>query len=409
MKPVSDYQDELVAPRKPSWLFVCVDDPSDLRSASGIFARSMLTALRTFGEVELLVVAGVRNYQTWRRRANQARSLLFNRSSLEGTVDTERIRREVVDASSQCPGRPIFLNHLRAACFLARPGEIPAAPMIYVAQNSEAESARSLSELTSSRIKRWILSREADRIADLETRVTNRSSHVLTLTDEDSARFNSTCPVTSLPPLLEPDSIPSAASQSSDGMTIGLISSFRWTPKRWNAHWILNEVMPLVWAEVPQARLLVVGSGADKLRIRNKSVLVESDVADIRPYYHQADVIIVPDRQTSGLKFKTVQAALAHKAIVSTPAGIEGTALQDGISALVRSSAQGFADAILELLTNADQRRILGRSAGSVAEERFRPSRVLELFGTFLEQLETVPNHVEPLPLESGTSRISGA
>lgn len=372
-------------------MFVCVDDPAELKSASGIFARSMLAALRTFGEVELLVVPGLPNHRKWRRRLKQALSLLRNRSALEGTVDEARIGRELVRLTSESPGRPIFLNHLRSACFLARSTEKLGAPVVYVAQNSEAESARSLSDLPSSRLKRWVLRREAKKIADLEARVSSKAAHVVTLTEEDAARFRTSCPVTCLPPLLELESIPLPDSEEDgDGSTVALISSFHWTPKRWNAHWVVEEVMPLVWAKRPQTRLLIAGAGADKLGIKHKSVSIEADVADIRPHYHVADVILVPDRQGSGLKFKTVQAALARKAIVSTPSGIEGTALQEGESVLVRATAEGFSQAILKLLTDSNYRASLGRRAEAVARERFSHTRTLKLFGAFLEELQAV-------------------
>lgn len=398
---------------KALWLFVCVDDPWKLTTASGIFARSMVTALQSFGEAHLLVVPGLPNYMRWRRRLSQALSLIRNRSALEGTVDTAKIRREVLRASKEFSGRPIFLNHLRSACFLARSTQKFCGPIVYVAQNSEADAARSLSELAKNPVKRWILRREARKIADLETRVINKASHVVTLTDEDAARFITTRPVTCLPPTLEPDSIPSPNSEPpGDGLTVSLISSFHWTPKRWNAHWVVNEVMPLVWAKLPGVRLLVAGAGADRLGIKHQSVSIASDVEDIRPFFNRADVVIVPDRQRSGLKFKTVQAALARKAIVSTPPGIEGTALQDGMSALVRTSAEGFSEAILDLLARPDYRASLGRCAQTAALERFSRVRTLALLGAFLEELERASISAQPFTspmMETGFGRVPSA
>jgi glycosyl transferase family 1 len=388
---------------QPSWLFVSVDDPNELRSASGIFARSLLAALRTFGEVQLVVVPGVASHRRWRRRLAQAVSLARTQPALVGTVDTAKIRREVLRAAALSPGRPIFLNHLRSACFLAQFPEIPGHPVVYVAQNCEAQSARSLCDLPSSSVQRWILKREAAKIAELEARVCAVATHVVTLTDEDAARFSSLCPVTCLPPPLEPESIPVPAPQpGGDGATVALISSFHWTPKKWNAHWIVEEVMPRVWARLPEANLLVAGAGAARLGIRHRSISIESDVSDIRPCYHRADIVLVPDRQRSGLKFKTVQAALAGKAIVSTPAGIEGTALVDGESVLVRISAHGFAEAIVELLANPEYRASLGCRAEAAARERFSHDRILNQLRSFLENLEATPLTPPGTPVHSG-------
>jgi hypothetical protein len=365
----------------------------------------MVTALGRFGEVELLVVLGVPGHSRLLRRLKQVVSALRGRSALEGTVDVARMRRQVATAAAEAPGRPIFLNHLRSACFLAYMEEALPAPVVYVAQNCEAEAARSVANLTKNPIRRWILTREAGRIEDLESRVASRASHVVTLTDEDAARF--TCPTTVIPPLMEAASIPPAApKRSGEGATLCLISSFNWAPKRWNAYWAVRKVMPLLWARYPEVRLVVVGSGARRLRIRHPGVSIESDVADIRPYYELADVVIVPERQRSGLKFKTVQAALAGKAIVSTPEGVEGTGLGYGESAIVRSSADAFADGISGLMADPDRRARLGGRARAVATERFSERRILALLSGFLEQLETAegggdrPPRDEPVALE---------
>lgn len=66
-----------------------------------------------------------------------------------------------------------------------------------------------------------------------------------------------------------------------------------------------------------------------------------------------------------------MEAMAMGKAIVSTPAGINGLELAPGRDVLVAETAAEFAAAVRELLTNPEKRRALGRAARATAERDY--------------------------------------
>src|SRR5262249_35204328 len=68
---------------------------------------------------------------------------------------------------------------------------------------------------------------------------------------------------------------------------------------------------------------------------------------------------------------KIVEAMAMGKAIVSTPAGINGLELEPGVDVVVAESAERFAGAIRELIADPARRRALEQQARRTAERRF--------------------------------------
>jgi len=83
---------------------------------------------------------------------------------------------------------------------------------------------------------------------------------------------------------------------------------------------------------------------------RTGKVKIFYDVADCDPFYQRARLVIVPLLQGAGTKLKLLEAFGQHCPVVTTSKGIEGIDVVDGRHALVRDSAEGFAEACKILL-----------------------------------------------------------
>jgi glycosyltransferase involved in cell wall biosynthesis len=90
-------------------------------------------------------------------------------------------------------------------------------------------------------------------------------------------------------------------------------------------------------------------------------------VADVRPYVWSAACYVVPLRTGGGTRLKILEAWALGKAVVSTSMGCEGLAAVDGENILIRDTAAGFADAVLDVLSDAALRARLGRAGRSTA------------------------------------------
>src|SRR5205823_6578340 len=104
--------------------------------------------------------------------------------------------------------------------------------------------------------------------------------------------------------------------------------------------------------------------------LRDPRIELEGFVSDVRPAYERAAIVIAPLLASAGTNIKILEAMAMGKAIVSTPAGINGLDLDSGDVA-VAETAERMAAAITELIGNPWRRRELESRARATAERRF--------------------------------------
>jgi glycosyltransferase involved in cell wall biosynthesis len=105
--------------------------------------------------------------------------------------------------------------------------------------------------------------------------------------------------------------------------------------------------------------------------LRDPRIEVEGFVADVRPAYERAAIVIAPLKASAGTNIKILEAMAMGKAIVSTPAGVNGLDLEPGGDVVVTESAEQMASAIQELIENPSRRHELEIRARKTAERRF--------------------------------------
>lgn len=159
------------------------------------------------------------------------------------------------------------------------------------------------------------------------------------------------------------------------------VGSFRHLPNVLGFEKLSREVMPRVWQRFPNARLRVV-AGPDRERYWNGKtdprVVIHGFVADLRPLYASATVVVVPLLVSAGTNIKVMEAMACRKAVVATPVGCAGLDLQDGCDAVVRDDWAAFADAVAALLGDAALRERIAGAARATVERRFGWSGIAE-------------------------------
>src|SRR5207248_8561819 len=122
--------------------------------------------------------------------------------------------------------------------------------------------------------------------------------------------------------------------------------------------------------DVPGATLQLIGRNAGGDRARYAAVpgvQPLGHVADIRPPLAHAACCVVPIRIGGGTRLKILDAWAMGKAVVSTSIGCEGLDAIDGENILIRNTPDAFADAVLQVLSNAALRAGLERNASETA------------------------------------------
>ena len=136
--------------------------------------------------------------------------------------------------------------------------------------------------------------------------------------------------------------------------------------------WFARRVLPLVRAQVSQARLFVVGQRPHrrlhKLR-RDPAVVLTGWVEDVRPYIAQASVYVAPLRIGGGTRLKLLEAMAMGKAVVATRLGAEGYPVRDGHELVLADAPGDFAAAVVELLRAPERQAELGQAARAFVEQ----------------------------------------
>lgn len=150
---------------------------------------------------------------------------------------------------------------------------------------------------------------------------------------------------------------------------------------------LVNNIWPAVKAAHPSAKLLLAG-GNPAAQVRALAgvpgVTVTGFVKDIRALVASASVYVAPIDIGGGLKIKLMEAAELESAIVGTPFAFRGFDVQPGRDFVPANTDTEFAEAIVRLLKEPEERVALGSNARRAIYRQFSSdivkSRVLGLF-----------------------------
>ena len=148
-------------------------------------------------------------------------------------------------------------------------------------------------------------------------------------------------------------SLPATPAPLSRDRTVMLLGSCEYPPNAEAAERLARQIMPLVRARVPDARLLLAGVGSDDLpsaRDRLPGVEHLGMVADLDELYARSRVICCPLSNGGGTRNKLVEAAGHGRAMVSTRVGAEGLDFVDGAEIILQDDDDALAASCATLL-----------------------------------------------------------
>lgn len=138
--------------------------------------------------------------------------------------------------------------------------------------------------------------------------------------------------------------------------------------------WFARKVFPLIQAR-ERLRVRVTGhtAGRDLAPLRQACPQIEFTglVDDIRPYFAQSGICIVPILTGGSTRLKIIEAMAWGTPVVSTSVGAEGLEVVSGENVLVADTPEGFAGAIDRLLADAELWQRLSAAGRSLVEQRY--------------------------------------
>jgi len=120
------------------------------------------------------------------------------------------------------------------------------------------------------------------------------------------------------------------------------------------AEFLSNEIMPLVWKVLPDAKLILAGANPspEVRNLKNDKVHITGWVEDIADAYASAKVFVAPMRIGTGLQNKLLEAMAMKLPTVTTPLANEALGAINNQDILVGNSNNEISEILINLLTN---------------------------------------------------------
>ena len=151
-----------------------------------------------------------------------------------------------------------------------------------------------------------------------------------------------------------------------------------------------REAMPMIRARVPDARFAIVGRKPDAslMALAGKhGVEVTGEVADVRPWLVQADVVVAPLRIARGIQNKLLEAMAMGRPVVASPQAFEGIDAEPGRDLIVADGPQAEAAAVSALLADPARAETIGAAARARVEARYAWDARLAPLDAMLEHI----------------------
>jgi polysaccharide biosynthesis protein PslH len=243
-------------------------------------------------------------------------------------------------------------------------------PVIYNAHNLESVFRHHLG------------GREAARPAVLrsfERRLLARASESWMVSEADLAGARELCPSARLrcvPNVVDAMSIAPVSGHGGEPRVI-FVATFTYEPNRVGLRFLVDEVLPRVWAELPDAKLTVVGRGLQQPPSDDSRVEVLGFVDDLRGVYERARCAVVPLLQGGGTPLKLLEALAHGLPVITTPRAASGLEVRDGVHCVIADGADAFAAALIRVLRDGAPE--LGERGRSLVIERYSIEALSEL------------------------------
>ena len=165
--------------------------------------------------------------------------------------------------------------------------------------------------------------------------------------------------------------------------TILFLASYKYLRRNVDAAlYFYKEVFPLVRKSIPDARFIAAGYGPPEelkaLQDNDPGVLVPGFVEDLDECYKKASVFVAPILVGGGIIVKVLDAMAAATPVVTTTYGNEGVGALPGRDLLVADGPEGFADAVVRVLSDRELAGRLSRNGQEFVRKNFTLEAAME-------------------------------
>ena len=246
-------------------------------------------------------------------------------------------------------------------------------PVIYDAHNLESGFRHELDDRRLGRVFAALTLRSFER------RLLKRFRESWMVSEADMAGAHELCPQARLryvPNVVDVAAIVPVSRLPPEPRAI-FVASFSYDPNRNAARFLLEEVFPRVWAQLPEARLALVGAGLEQPLSTDPRVETLGFVEDLDGAYASARCAVVPLLQGGGTPLKLIEALAHGLPVVATSRAVAGLQMQNEEHYLLGNDANAFAAALVRVLREGAPE--MARRGHELAAERYSIEALSEL------------------------------
>ncbi len=158
------------------------------------------------------------------------------------------------------------------------------------------------------------------------------------------------------------------------------VATFTYQPNRAGLRFLLDEVFPRVWVELPDAKLTLVGVGLEQPPSEDPRVEALGFVDDLTAVYERARCAVVPLLEGGGTPLKLLEALAYGLPVIATPHAATGLDVRDGDHCVIAEGGEAFAGALVRVLRDGAPE--LGQRGRKLVMERYSIQALSELLAT---------------------------
>lgn len=248
-------------------------------------------------------------------------------------------------------------------------------PVVLDQQNVESDISREVSRLAPTVIGRLRARLDVWKWRRYERSLIRRVDRTVAVSDIDAAAFSALVPDAAI------EVRPSGAdlrrlefrdhAQNRADRLI-MTGTLGYLPNLDAAQWMIDDILPRIRGVRPSASLVLVGaSPPESLATHGSEVIVAGRVPDVVPYLADADLFVAPLRGGGGTRLKILEAFAVGIPVVATSIAAAGIEAVDGVHLAIADDERSFAQAVVEMLSDAQRRADLARSARELVERRY--------------------------------------
>lgn len=326
-------------------------------AASGV-ARG-LEQVRRMAGVDVFAVPQA--FSWWRFVGDHWRSFVRKRAYTNFVYESREFESRLRAHVESGQYALVHLDSLDLARYLPMLAGLPVA---CTHQNIESQLMRSRAARERSWIKRRYMAYQA-RLLEAEERRCGGLRMNLVVSSEDAALLRSIAPgarVVVAPNGVDTDFFQPGSLEEDGVVFVGPAS---WPLNEDAMRFLGQDILPRLRRRGVDVKATWVGRAPAALQrefARDFGINQTGYVEDVRPYVWSAACYVVPLRGGGGTRLKILEAWALGKAVVSTSIGCAGLAAVDGENILIRDTAEDFAQAVMEVLSDAALRVQLGRA-----------------------------------------------